>query len=187
MTIKQLGHAVAGSPAALMSGPVFGCSQNGTCVRRLKKPRRARRWSLAFTDHDHRDIRADVDAVRAMLVSVSADFPGMCFRFCEAVEAMRDALSLPYEPPCDLDLCLSAPADGGHLLEVRTETPTFGPQPWLALKTLAGRYHYDNFDIEAPFHRWQYVFDEDTFPLRALRGCGGSGDECLRDHHGLPS
>ncbi len=59
-----------------------------------------------------------------------------------------------------------------HVLEVRTDTPTFGPQPWLALKTVAGTYHYDNFDIDTPHHRWQYVFDEDTFPLGALESVG---------------
>ena len=51
-------------------------------------------------------------------------------------------------------------------------TPTFGPQPWLALKTVAGTYHHDNFDIDVPFHQWRYVFDEETFPLRALESIG---------------
>jgi hypothetical protein len=55
---------------------------------------------------------------------------------------------------------------------VASRTPTFGPQPWLALKTAAGTYHTDNFDIDTPFHRWQYVFDEETFPLRALSAIG---------------
>ena len=37
---------------------------------------------LAFTNHDHRDMRPDVNAVRAMLSSVSAEFPDVPFRFC---------------------------------------------------------------------------------------------------------
>ncbi len=51
-------------------------------------------------------------------------------------------------------------------------TPTFGPQPWLALRTVGGTYHSDNFDIDIPFHKWQYVFDEETFPLSALNAIG---------------
>jgi hypothetical protein len=127
---------------------------------------------LSFTDHDHRDIRPDVVAVRAMLTAVSADYDDVSLRFCEAVEAMRDALHLPYEPPCDLTLSLAALNGNAHVLRVRTDTPTFGPQPWLALKTSAGSYHYDNFDIDTPHHHWQYVFDEDTFPLGALESVG---------------
>jgi hypothetical protein len=127
---------------------------------------------LAFTNHDFRDIRPDVDSVRNMLSSVAADFPEVSFRFSEAIEAMRRALGLNPEPPCSLDLSLSAIGDSTHLLEVHSETPTFGPQPWLALKTSAGTYQYDNFDIEIPFHRWQYVFDEETYPLNALSAIG---------------
>jgi hypothetical protein len=42
----------------------------------------------------------------------------------------------------------------------------------LALKTVGGTYHFDNFDIDIPFHKWQYVFDEETFPLSALDAVG---------------
>ena len=127
---------------------------------------------LAFTNHDHRDIRPDVDAVRAMLSSVSTEFPDVPFRFAEAVDAMRSALQLPFAPACDLDVRLGSVDGGGHVLEVRTETPTFGPQPWLAIKTRTGGYHHDNFDTEIPHHEWRYVFDGDTFPLEALEAVG---------------
>ena len=127
---------------------------------------------LAFTNHDHRDIRPDVDAVRAMLSSVSVEFPDVPFRFAEAVDAMRSALQLPFAPACDLDVRLGSVDGGGHVLEVRTETPTFGPQPWLAIKTRTGGYHHDNFDTEIPHHEWRYVFDGDTFPLEALEAVG---------------
>lgn len=127
---------------------------------------------LAFTNHDFRDMRPDIEGVRELLLMVAADFPGVSFRFCETIEAMRSALSLTLQPPCDLDMTLRATGDAAHVLYVESATPTFGPQPWLALKTVSGTYHYDNFDIDVPFHRWQYVFDEDTFPLHALDSIG---------------
>jgi hypothetical protein len=127
---------------------------------------------LAFTNHDFRDLRLDVDAVRNMLTSVAPDFPEVSFKFCEAIEAMRLALGLTPEPPCDLDLTVTAVNHSTHVLGVHSKTPTFGPQPWLALKTTAGTYHYDNFDIHVPFHTWQYVFDEETYPLYALSAIG---------------
>ena len=127
---------------------------------------------LAFTDHDSRDMRPDVESVRQLLAAVTPDYPDVPFVFAEVVEAMRGALGLSPEPPCQLDLALSAADDGSHVLDVSTEVPTFGPQPWLALKTKTGTYHYDNFDIDVPHRRWQYVFDDDTFPVGALEMIG---------------
>lgn len=127
---------------------------------------------LAFTNHDFRDLRPDVDAVRNMVSMVAADFPEVLFRYSEAIEAMRHALALSPEPPCELEISLNSVGDSKHVLEVESKTPSFGPQPWLALKTSAGTFHYDNFDIETPFHRWQYVFDEQTYRLNALIAVG---------------
>jgi hypothetical protein len=127
---------------------------------------------LAFTDHDFRDMRPDVDEVRQMLERAKEDFPGVPFRFCEAVEAMRSAMTLTPQPACSLEASLQPRGDGTHALEICSDVPTFGPQPWLALKTVAGSYHHDNFDIDEPFHRWRYVFDEETFPISALSSIG---------------
>lgn len=127
---------------------------------------------LAFTNHDFRDMRPDVDGVLKMLSVVAKDFPEVRFKFSEAIDAMRGSLGLSLEPPCDLDMSLRSVDGSTHVLEVSSKTPTFGPQPWLALKTSAGTYHYDNFDIERPFHQWQYVFDEETYPLNALSDIG---------------
>lgn len=138
----------------------------------FEEARAGRPVVLAVTDHDFRDMRPDVDEVRDLLVRVGADFPDVRYRYSEAVEAMREALDLPEQPPCELDVSLHAVDEGKHVLRVTSATPTFGPQPWLALKTTAGTYHYDDFDIGTPFHEWQYVLDEETFPLRALGAVG---------------
>jgi hypothetical protein len=77
-------------------------------------------------------------------------------------------LNLVPLPPCELEMKIQRVDDSTHVLKVHSTTPTFGPQPWLAFKTVRGTYHFDNFDIDTPFHSWQYVFDEETFPLSAL-------------------
>jgi hypothetical protein len=117
-------------------------------------------------------MRPDVDATRELLQRVAADFPDVPFLFSEAVAAMRCALNLPSLPPCELELMIRRVDDSTHVLEVHSSTPTFGPQPWLALKTVGGTYHFDNFDIDIPFYKWQYVFDEETFPLSAVNAIG---------------
>jgi hypothetical protein len=127
---------------------------------------------LAFTNHDFRDIRPDVEGVRGLIAAVAAEFPEVPFRYAEALEAMRAALRLAPEPPCELTLSLERLDSHTHVLTVESDTPTFGPQPWLALKTASGTYHHDNFDIHEPFHSWGYVLDEETFPLQALAAVG---------------
>lgn len=127
---------------------------------------------LAFTNHDFRDMRPDIDEVRRMLSRVSQSVPDVDFQYSEAVSAMRSALSLPALPPCELAVKLERQSAGGYVVRIASDTPTFGPQPWLALKTRSGTYHYDNLDIDEPFHRWHYVLDEETFRLDALEKVG---------------
>ncbi len=127
---------------------------------------------LAITNHDFRNMRPDVDETRELLQRVATDFPGVPFLFAEAVTAMRCALNLSPLPPCELELDICRVDDSTHILKVHSTVPTFGPQPWLAFRTVGGDYHFDNFDIDVPFHQWQYVFDEETFPLSSLNAIG---------------
>jgi hypothetical protein len=85
---------------------------------------------------------------------------------------MRSALDIQPQPPCEMACTIETVDESAAVLKVSSETPTFGPQPWLALKTADGRYLFDNFDIDIPSHRWQYVFDQETFPLSALSAIG---------------
>lgn len=127
---------------------------------------------LAFTNHDFRDMAPDIESTRQLIQRVAADFPDVPFLFSEAITAMRSALNLPFISPCELDLEMHRIDDSTHVLKVHSSAPTFGPQPWLALKSADGNYHYDNFDIAVPFHDWQYVFDDETFPIAALSAIG---------------
>ena len=134
---------------------------------------------LAITNHDFRDMEPDINAFRQLVNRVAVDFPQTPFLYCEAVNAMQAALDLAPDPPCELDLSVRQIDERTHILTVSSATPTFGPQPWLALKTIEGTYHFDNFDIDTPFHQWQYVFDEDTFPLAALNAIGVAANNAV--------
>jgi hypothetical protein len=127
---------------------------------------------LSVTNHDFRDMAPDVEGFCAVLKSVARDFPEVPFYYSEAINAMRSALEIAPQPPCELECTIETVDDSTAVLKVTSNTPTFGPQPWLALKTASGRYHFDNFDIDVPFHQWQYVFDQETFPLSALSAIG---------------
>ena len=127
---------------------------------------------LAFTNHDCRDLRPDVDQVRNLLNTVAPDYPGVKFVFSEAVTALRQALQLPFKPPCDLEVSIQKIDEQDRRLSIQTDTPAFGPQPWLAVKTTSGTYHYDNVDTHRPFHEWSFTFDQDTFPWNAVQKIG---------------
>jgi len=127
---------------------------------------------LAVTNHDFRNMAPDVNLTRELIEKVAGEYPDVPFLFSEAVTAMRSALNLDPLPACELDLSIECAGESAHVLKVQSSTPTFGPQPWLALKTVEGTYHFDNFDIDTPFHQWKYVFDEETFPLLALNAIG---------------
>lgn len=126
---------------------------------------------LAFTDHDFRDIGKDVDYVREMLRSVKREFPEVRFKYCEAREAMNRAIFGDYREPeaniLNIDLEPGATL-GTVYLSVSSDEPIFGPQPYLAIRTKEGEYYTDNFDIQEPFNRWTYVFDDITFPPESL-------------------
>lgn len=128
---------------------------------------------LSFADHDYRDIRPTVKSIRTMIQEVSEDYPGVDFEYSEAVEAVRQALELNDCAPCDFDLTLEKIKSGVHRLNVRTEVQTFGPHPYLALKTASGRFLHDNFyPAVEPGHEWYYVFDEETIKLDQLETIG---------------
>src|SRR5262249_32666271 len=127
---------------------------------------------LSITNHDFRDMAPDIEGFCGMLESVRCDFPHVPFFYSDALSAMRSALEIQPEPACELDCSIETVDETAAVLKVSSKTPTFGPQPWLALKTASGKYHFDNFDIDVPFRQWQYVFDKETFQLSALSEIG---------------
>ena len=122
---------------------------------------------LSFTNHDFRDIRPDVSGVQEMLNSAALRFPDVKFRHCEGREAMRMALQLPPTPPIDFICKLQ-----DRVLHISVSAPTFGPQPFLAIKTKAGEFHHDNLDFQVPQHSWSYTFDEQSIPLESIGTIG---------------
>lgn len=130
---------------------------------------------LAFANHDYRDIAPDVTRVMDMLHSATERHPGVRFKFSEARAAAREALDLRPDPAFALDLALT-----DNRIDITATTPTFGPQPFLALKTKDGAYHHDNLDMGEPFKRWSYTLDEQTLPMERIEkigvaACDGSG------------
>jgi hypothetical protein len=122
---------------------------------------------VGFADHDYRDIRNGVRAVRQLLVEISRKYPEVQFKFCEAREAMRSALSFVTPDPVKLTLKMAK-----NTLQIQADKRIFGPQPYLAFKTVEGNYLHDNVDIHQPFRHWSYTFDEHSIPLSCIEKIG---------------
>lgn len=127
---------------------------------------------LSFTNHDFRDMRPDIEQIRTMISESTRKFPKVKYCFCEARQAMRSALNIPHKKPCVFKLAIDQ-----NRLDIISDSPTFGPQPYLALKTKSGEFYHDNLDIHQPFFKWSYVFDKHTFSLESLEAVGiGTSD-----------
>lgn len=157
---------------------IFRCLNMGMRIRMLDQAEVDRAFSearegrpvvLAFANHDHRDMTPDVLGVQDMLLKAQKTHPGVPFVYSEAREAARAVLGLANEPKMSLDL----QRDGNRLV-ITADQSTFGPQPFLALRTKAGTYHHDAFDFDQPFHRWTYTLDDQTFTPDALTHVGAA-------------
>lgn len=119
---------------------------------------------LGISNHDWRNMAEDIDGFRGLLANTVKKFPGVQFKFCEAVEAFRSVIYGP-DHDCgnvELDVKLK-PYEGYFVLSVKTvKGKVFGPQPWLAVKTKQGRFIYDNFDFDTSLNSWSYTFDAET-------------------------
>lgn len=161
---------------------IFRCLNVGTRFRPLQPSHVSEAFAearehgsaiLAFADHDYRDIRRDVEAVRQMISGLRPAYADVRLRFSGAEAAARDVLGVSARPALRLsfrreDNCLVVEVAQGQL---------FGSQPFLALQGSDGRVFHDNFDVQVPGRIWTYTLDEQTLPQSALAaaGVGGAG------------
>ena len=155
---------------------IFRCLNVGTRFKLLDQSEVNRAFAradaglptvLAFTNHDFRDMRPDIESTHAMLKAASAAFPNVQWQHARAIDAARAALGLRPDPDFKLYATL-ANEDGIFRLDISATTCTFGPQPFLAIKTRDRRYLSDNLEIHEPHRRWSYTFDGDTVPPEAV-------------------
>jgi hypothetical protein len=115
---------------------------------------------LAFSDHDYRDMRRDIEEVYSMVKRGSEKFPSVRWAHSGAKNAARKVLGLSTSP-LDFDVKLES-RGATQLLRVEARGQVFGPQPFLAVRTSDRRYINDNFDFQIPGKLWTYTFDHQS-------------------------
>ena len=137
---------------------------------------------LGFADHDFRDMRSDVESVYRMVKQSAEKFPNVKWVHSGAREAARQVLKLPSSP---LDFKVTLESQGSsQVLRVEAEGQIFGPQPFLAVRTLDRRYISDNFDFQIPGKLWTYTFDQQsilpgTFDRVGVGAASVDGSVCV--------
>lgn len=159
---------------------VFRCLNVGTRMRLLTQSEldsafaRANRGCptiVAFADHDWRDMRKDVKQVHAQLRSASEQYPEVTWQHSTACDAARMLMGCDMVAPFALQATLEVHGEIGRLT-VTSNRAIFGPQPFLAIKTLDQRYLNDNLDCGTDTCTWHYTFDLHTVPLKAVDAVG---------------
>ena len=149
------------------------CNLNNIEVdRAFKEAEKGKPTIMSFANHDFRDLRVDVREADDLIKSVSKKYPNIKFIYSEAANAMRKALRIPYMDKCEISLEINQINQNTHVLNINSTNPIFGPQPFLALKSIKGEYYHDNLDFQIPKKKWTYTFDEETLPLKSIEKIG---------------
>ncbi len=125
----------------------------------------------------------DVEEVYERIWNASKKYPNVKFKNSGAQEAaitVTGKKSEPFELKCEIKT-----ENGITRLYVNASSDTFGPQPFLTIKTKDGRYFMDNFDFQVPKRSWTYTFDEHTTLISDIDKIGVasnsmSGNKCVR-------
>ena len=116
-------------------------------------------------------MRVDVASTHALIQKVAQQFPNVPWQHSRAKEAAQKVLGRTDTPKFELNVTLTQEADR-RVLDIRANHDSFGPQPFLAIKTKDKRYLTDNLDLQTPRRHWTYVFDADTVLPNSLDTVG---------------
>ena len=156
---------------------IFRCLNVGTRMRGLRREHVREAFIeanskgsaiLAFANHDWRDMKPDIKYVQQLLHDIKAEYPDVLIRYAGAEEAAMAINGYLDKTHIELHLKL---LENRIIVEV-LKGEIFGPQPFLAIKSIAGIYYHDNLDVILPGKKWSYVLDEQTIPLTDIQMIG---------------
>jgi len=155
---------------------IFRCLNVGTRFKTIKEQHVLEALSdaekngvsiLSFANHDWRDIRPDVEYIRNIVAKCRKKYPNVNIKFSGAQEAAKDII-FGNEKVNYSKLILKGYFEKSKFIVEVKQGELFGPQPYLAIKTVDGRYLHDNFDVEIPTKRYSYTFDHHTIDKRVI-------------------
>ena len=126
---------------------------------------------LSYVCHDSRDMTLDIAAVTPLIRNAAKQYPEVKFSYQNAVDAMRLSEGLSSEAPPKFDLEWS-----GNRLDISSDKPLWGPQPFFCFSTWSGQYFHDNLDKHTAT-QWSYYFDWQSIDRRAISKIGVASND----------
>ena len=147
----------------------------------FKGAQEGRNTLVGLCSHDWRDLEAEIDYVYELIDNVKERYPEVEFLYSNANDAFRHFVRPENKdiPPIELSIEL-IPKSSDDVPYIKVECvqgKTFGPQPFLAIKTKSRRYIHDNFDFDLEDGRWFYAFHDDTLPLEDVETIGVASND----------
>ena len=125
---------------------------------------------ISFANHDYRDMKKEINKIRNMIKTVSNEYPEVKFRYCNAVEGIRNVMNMKEIKTPNINLSLKK--DWHYsILTITTQNDIFGTQPFFCMKTRSGQYIWQNLDYQEK-NRWTYTFDSYTLPIESIDKIG---------------
>lgn len=123
---------------------------------------------LGITNHDWREMSTEINDFRDKLKKVLKKYPKTKFKFSESIYSFRKVLKYNDKEIIRNKLVMTSSFDQDILKIDIINGETFGPQPYLAIKTKSGDYFHDNFDFGNSKKQFNYTFDDYTIPLEKI-------------------
>jgi hypothetical protein len=138
----------------------------GEIEKAFKRTDSGKSTILAVTNHDEREMRPDIEWFYGAIRKIQNEYPDVKIKNAGAVQALRESLALDEVDPISFDISL----DKG-MLNIKTDKPCWGMQPYFCFKTKGQQYIHENLDYQGGSH-WSYVFDDDTVCLDQVEAIG---------------
>lgn len=127
---------------------------------------------LGITNHDFRDMRVEIEEFQTELKSVKEMYPDVKVKNSTAIEAFCDVIGYDRSEIEENCLDFDVSIEDSVLNIVCKNGEFFGPQPYLAIKTISGDYYHDNLDFGTFKKNYFYTFDRYTLPLTLIDKIG---------------
>ena len=143
----------------------------------FEKAKQGENVYLGITNHDWRDMYSELTNFRDKFDSIANKYSNVNFKHSESINAFRSCLKLEREDILKNKIDFKIKIVGNILKVDLLNGDFFGPQPYLAIKTIDNKYFHDNFDFGETNKQFTYVFDEYTININRLEEiCVASND-----------
>jgi len=138
---------------------------------------------LGVSNHDFREMSVEIDEFREMLLNVAKKYPDIVYKFTRTTDAFRNVLDYSHQEVKNNKIEFVANINDNTVKVKITNGEPFGPQPYLAIKSITGQYFHDNFDFGNFKRDYYYSFDRNTIEPQKVEKIGIASNDKYGNSH----